>query len=420
MSKDELKAKVLRAIDARMPEFERLLGDVVRIPTDNPPGDTTACVTFLADYLKANGLPADVYEPQPTLQSLVSYKTGAESGRNLVLNGHLDQFPAGDSKDWSFDPYSGECRDGRILGRGVGDMKAGSVASLICLLLIHELEIPIKGQLTLTLVGDEEAGSKWGVQWLLENVPSTRGDACLNSEPTCIDQVLIGHRGMYWLEVKTRHAGGWAGLPAADDAISKAMIVAEAVKKLHGWKATPPPEMAAAIERAKAKLEEQPSTRGTSWIVDSTTVNVGTIQGGVQPNTIAAHCSMRIDVRPPIGITTAQVEARVEEVVRETGLNMEEISLEWILAFEASYSSPEDEIVRLTVANAHAITGLEIEANASAGSTDTRLWWRRGIPAVVYGTNAPNVAAPDEWVSATEFRDVIKVHAATVVDYLCD
>jgi succinyl-diaminopimelate desuccinylase len=231
MSKDELKAKVLRAIDARMPEFERLLGDVVRIPTDNPPGDTTACVTFLADYLKANGLPADVYEPQPTLQSLVSYKTGAESGRNLVLNGHLDQFPAGDSKDWSFDPYSGECRDGRILGRGVGDMKAGSVASLICLLLIHELEIPIKGQLTLTLVGDEEAGSKWGVQWLLENVPSTRGDACLNSEPTCIDQVLIGHRGMYWLEVKTRHAGGWAGLPAADDAISKAMIVAEAVKR---------------------------------------------------------------------------------------------------------------------------------------------------------------------------------------------
>ena len=213
MSKDELKAKVLREIDARMPEFERLLGDVVRIPTDNPPGDTIECVTFLADYLKSMGLPADVYEPQPTLQSLVSYKTGAESGRNLVLNGHLDQFPAGDSEDWSFDPYSGESTEGRILGRGVGDMKAGSVASLICLLLIHELEIPIKGQLTLTLVGDEEAGSNWGTRWLLENVPCTRGDACLNSEPTNFDQVLIGHRGMYWLEVKTRHSGGWAGLP---------------------------------------------------------------------------------------------------------------------------------------------------------------------------------------------------------------
>lgn len=420
MSKDELKAKVLREIDARMPEFERLLGDVVRIPTDNPPGDTIGCVTFLADYLKSRGLPAEVYEPQPTLQSLVSYKTGTESGRNLVLNGHLDQFPAGNREAWSFDPYSGECRERRILGRGVGDMKAGSVASLICLLLVHELEIPIKGQLTLTLVGDEEAGSNWGTRWLLENVPCTRGDACLNSEPTNFDQVLIGHRGMYWLQVKTRHAGGWAGLPAADDAISKAMTIAAALKKLQGWKVTPPADMAAAIERAKKKIEEEPSTSGTSWIVDSTTVNVGTIHGGVQPNTIAAQCSMRIDIRPPIGITTAQVQERVAEVIQQTGLDMKKISLEWLLAFEASYSSPEDEIVALTAANAHAVTGVEIEVNASAGSTDTRLWWMRGIPAVVYGTSAPNVAAPDEWVSAEEFRDVIKVHAATVVDYLCD
>ena len=419
MSRDELKAKVLREIDARMPEFERLLGDVVRIPTDNPPGDTTACVSFLADYLKSRGLPADVYEPQSTLQSLVSYATGAERGRNLVLNGHLDQFPAGDSRDWSFDPYSGECREGRILGRGVGDMKAGSMASLICLLLVHELALPIKGQLTLALVADEEAGSNWGVRWLLENVPCTRGDACLNSEPTCLDQVLIGHRGMYWLEVTTRHPGGWAGMPVADDAISKAIMVAEAVKKLQGWKGTPPPEIAAAIERGKKKLEDEASTRDYSWIADSTTVNVGTIQGGVQPNTIPSSCSLRIDVRPPIGIGTAEVEARVEEVIRETGLNMEEISLEWLLDFEASYCSPDDEIVRLTAANAQAITGREIEVNTSPGSTDTRLWWARGIPAVVYGTGAENVAAPDEWVSATEFRDVIKVHAATVVDYLC-
>jgi len=420
MPKDELKAKVLQAVDDRMPEFEQLLGDVVRIPTDNPPGDTTACVSFLTDYLKSKGLPADVYEPQPTLQSLVSYKTGAEGGRNLVLNGHLDQFPSGDSEAWSFDLYSGECRDGRILGRGVADMKAGSVASLICLLLIHELEIPINGQLTLTLVADEEAGSNWGTKWLLENVPHTRGDACLNSEPTNLDQVLIGHRGMYWLEVKTRHPGGWAGNPADDDAIRKAMMVAEAVKKLQGWQAAPPPDVAQAIERAKKKMEEDPSTRGDSWIVDTTTVNVGTVKGGVQPNTIPADCRLVVDIRPPIGITTTQLEARVDEVIRETGIDMETISTQWLLAFEASYCSPEDEIVELTVANARTVTGREIEVNASPGSTDTRLWWANGIPAIVYGTGGQNVALPDESVVSTEFRDVIKVHAATAVDYLCD
>ena len=53
MSRDELKTMLLREIDARMPEFEALLGDLVRIPTDHPPGDTTDCVSFLAEYLKA-------------------------------------------------------------------------------------------------------------------------------------------------------------------------------------------------------------------------------------------------------------------------------------------------------------------------------------------------------------------------------
>ena len=142
ITREELKTRVLREIDRRLPEFKDLLRDVARIPTDNPPGDTTQCVAFLAEYLKARGLPADVYEPRPTFQSLVSHKKGRRDGRNLVLNGHLDQFPAGDPKEWSFDPYSGECRDGKILGRGVGDMKAGTVASLLCLVLIQSWIFP--------------------------------------------------------------------------------------------------------------------------------------------------------------------------------------------------------------------------------------------------------------------------------------
>jgi acetylornithine deacetylase/succinyl-diaminopimelate desuccinylase-like protein len=56
-------------------------------------------------------------------------------------------------------------------------MKAGTIASLLCLVLVHEVDIPIKGQLTATLVADEESGGTWGAQWLLENVPMTRGDA---------------------------------------------------------------------------------------------------------------------------------------------------------------------------------------------------------------------------------------------------
>ena len=116
MTTESLKQRLFAEIDRRLPEFQGVLRDVVAIPTDNPPGDTSACVDYLVRYLKSKGLPADVYEPQPTVQSLVSWMEGRQAGRNLVLNGHLDQFPAGDPEAWSFDPYSGECRDGRILG----------------------------------------------------------------------------------------------------------------------------------------------------------------------------------------------------------------------------------------------------------------------------------------------------------------
>jgi len=115
-----------------------------------------------------------------------------------------------------------------------------------------ELDIPIDGQLTATLVADEESGGTWGAQWLLENVPMTRGDASLNSEPTDMDQVLIGHKGKYWLNVETRHGGGMATLPVEDDAIALAMQVAEAVKKKpQGWKLETPSDVIDAIALGK-------------------------------------------------------------------------------------------------------------------------------------------------------------------------
>ena len=420
MSREQLKTQVMEEIDRRLPEFKDLLRDVVRIPTDNPPGDTTACVTFLAQYLKERGLPADVYEPRPTLQSLVSYKKGRREGRNLVLNGHLDQFPPGDPEEWSFDPYSGECRDGKILGRGVGDMKAGTVASLLCLVLIHELDIPFDGQLTATLVADEESGGTWGAQWLLENVPMTRGDANLNSEPTDMDQVLIGHKGKYWLNVETRHGGGLAAIPVEDDAIARAMQVAEAVKKkLQGWKLETPRDVADAVARAKLRVEGQDRTQDVSWVVDSTTVNVGVIQGGVQPNTISTHCHMEVDIRTPVGVTTPDVQAKVEEVLAEIDLPREEIELEWVVCLESAYSAPNEDIVELVAKNARQITGQQIAINVSSGSTDARFWWLRGIPAAIYGTGMENIAVPDEHVLEPQFGQMLKVHAATCIDYLC-
>ena len=420
MDRDALKKKILREIEKRMPEFKKLLGDVIRIPTDNPPGDTRECISFLVDHLESRGLPADVYEPKPGNPNIVSYVSANLDGPNLVLNGHIDQFPVGDREDWSFDPYSGECRDGKILGRGSSDMKAGSVISLLCFQLVHELDIPIKGELTLTLVSDEETGGKWGAQWLLENVPSIRGDSVLNGEPAGLDTIRIGHKGILHLKVKASDPGGHGALPGEENAITKAMKVAQAVQKLQGWKIETPRELVDTIEFAKEALEKQPFGKGRGFLLDSTTVNIGLIQGGDKVNVIPRYCEVEIDLRVPNGVTMRDLELKVDDAIRQTGLDLDEISTEWVITSEPSHSSPKADIVELTKANARDITGKEPASSICFGGTDCRFWQYRGIPQAVYGPTHFNVGAPDEYILEKEFEQVLKVHAMTVIDYLCE
>ena len=115
------KAPLLDEVRRRRQELYDLCASLIRIPSENPPGDTTALVAFVTDYLTARGLKPQIHEPKPGMPNLIAMLgTGR---RNLVLSGHLDEFPAGDG--WTFPPFAGTLADGKIMGRGAGDMKAG-------------------------------------------------------------------------------------------------------------------------------------------------------------------------------------------------------------------------------------------------------------------------------------------------------
>ena len=77
----------------------------------------------------------------------------------MLLNGHADVVPAGDPAKWSFDPFSGEVQNGKILGRGASDMKSGLAGLLQALLTIHDVVLPeiknLPGRLVFSAVPDE-------------------------------------------------------------------------------------------------------------------------------------------------------------------------------------------------------------------------------------------------------------------------
>lgn len=79
-------------------------------------------------------------------------------GKEMVaVLGHLDVVPAGDG--WSFDPWGGEIRDGRIWGRGTMDDKGPSIAALFALAALRDSGLPIKRRVRLLFGCNEETGS---------------------------------------------------------------------------------------------------------------------------------------------------------------------------------------------------------------------------------------------------------------------
>src|SRR5690554_6470959 len=109
----DIRGELTRQLERDREKLIGLCQDLVRIPSENPPGDTTKIVDFVARYLEQQGVDYEIVAPEPTMPNVVASFEGGDAGKHLVLNGHLDTFPAGDPARWSFDPYSGEIRDGK-------------------------------------------------------------------------------------------------------------------------------------------------------------------------------------------------------------------------------------------------------------------------------------------------------------------
>jgi succinyl-diaminopimelate desuccinylase len=405
------KATLVAAMERRRHELVRLCADLIRIPSENPPGNTTAIAQFIAKWLRARGIRAAVHEPRRGMPNLVAQ---IGQGRpNLVLSGHLDEFPAGSG--WTFPPFSGRVRDGKVMGRGAGDMKAGLAVSLLAAALVKEAGLRLRGSLTLAFAADEETGGVWGTQWLLANVKAVRGDACLIGESSGTWSIGIGEKGVLWLRVAAEGRSGHAAYAQGESAVQKVLAVVDEAGKLHGAKGALRSEVAAVVRGQRAAAERNWGP-GTGRLADRVTVNVGAIAGGGQVNLIPARSEAAIDFRLPPGTSTASVVARMKRAVRGHGLSR--TTLDVLNRCESYVTSPRARLVQVVRDNARAVLGIDALPVVRLGYTDGRFFRREGIPTVVYGPSVRHMGGPDESIDADELVDVAKVHVAAIADFL--
>src|SRR3712207_5653272 len=151
-------------------EAAQTLSDYVRIDTSHPRGRTVEAARFLADRLASEGIESIVYEtPEEGKVNLIArLKADNAVGKALMLTSHMDVVQA-TAADWTFDPYSGEIKDGYIYGRGTLDDKGMGVMELMTILLLKRHNVPLKRDVILQFTCDEEIGSPMGAKWLVEN-----------------------------------------------------------------------------------------------------------------------------------------------------------------------------------------------------------------------------------------------------------
>jgi len=145
-----------------------LLQELIRFPTENPPGNVRDCIGFIHDVLSALGIASKIYARYPLRPNLVARLPGRGIAPPLLLTGHADVVPA-DGQSWTVQPFSGLIKDGFVWGRGALDMKGGLAMMLSA--FVAAKNSPPPGDVIFCVVSDEETGGQDGAGFLVDNHP---------------------------------------------------------------------------------------------------------------------------------------------------------------------------------------------------------------------------------------------------------
>jgi succinyl-diaminopimelate desuccinylase len=410
-----LADRIAADIVARSSELVSLCSELVRIPSPNPPGDTRAVAARVRAVLEEAGLAVEEISDDPRAPNLVATVAGTGPGRHLVLCGHLDVYPVGDEDAWSRPPLSGAVADGRLHGRGAGDMKSGLVTLLAATLALHRAR-GFAGRLTLLAVSDEMSFSPHGAPLVLERRPDLAGDACIGAEPTSPDVVLIGEKGMLWLEVETTGTAA-AGAFAVDvpNAIEAMGALLAELGTLRGRQPLPAVlRPATSPAGGTAGLPPAALTYADDRVLDLVTVNAGTIRGGAKINLVAEHCAATVDIRlPPGGDLDALRVAVAAIVARHPGATSREIQ-----AMAPNWSDPDAEIARVLLDAGERVLGRRPRPAFGITASDTRLFRARGVPAAMIGPRIAGQGAPDESIAVADLVACAVIVGRAVATYL--
>lgn len=409
------KQEAWNLIDEHKQELLQLCSEMIQIPSINPPGDVQEIVRYIRKYLEQYDIPCEIVGAKEEHPNILA-RYGAQSGKTLIFNGHCDVVPAGDETKWAFPPFSGEIRDGVMLGRGTSDMKCGLGAAMFAMTLLARENIKLSGNVLLTVVPDEETGGEYGTKWLCEN-GYLKGDWGIVAEPTGMDNIEIGQKGTMGMNLYAtgRTAHGSLNPYVGENAIDKLLRILPRMEKLREIHCELEGEFAEVMEESKARCKEAQKAEGVENIMDHVTVNVGIIQGGVKRNVVSDSAMAELDVRVPIFVEPQEIIDKVDEIIASSGI--EGVYATYQNPRSGNYVSAQDPIVRKTQECVQELLGKRCAATYQWASSDTRYFRESGIATIQYGpSNTEGIHNYNETVNVDDIVTACKIYTALILE----
>jgi len=390
---------------AHRADEERFLAELVKVPSDNPPGDCAPHAARTAELLEALGFAVERHVvPEAAVKAngmiscvnlVVRVRFGASAKPVIALNAHGDVVPPGSG--WTMDPYGAETRDGFMYGRGVAVSKSDFATYAFALLALRDAVArgaAIAGTVELHFTYDEEVGGAIGPAWLLQQKISAP-DYAISAGFSY--GITTAHNGCLHLQVDVAGKSGHAAEP------EKGIDALEAATGI----------LADLYALRKSLASRKSSVPG----IGSPTLVVGLIRGGINTNVVPDHVTFRLDRRIIPEENPADVETALTRQIHEFAARWPavQVSVTRILLAVPFVPIPgQEKLVAALQRHGKAIMGEELRTHGVPIYTDARLYTTAGIPAVLYGAG-PRTLVEANGHRADEKLNLDDLHRATEV-----
>lgn len=363
-----------------------LAAELIRFDTINPPGQEEACTRHLQRLLEAAGFSCSVVPLADGRPNLIARIGGSDRKAPLAFTGHTDTVPLG-LKPWSVPTHEGLIKDGKLWGRGSSDMKSGVAAFVVAAIEMAPRLAGAPG-IVLYITAGEETGSA-GAFKLAERGMKGQAGALVVAEPTS-NRPLCGHKGAMWLKAITHGVTAHGSMP--DQGVNAVYAAARAVAKL---------------ETFDFNVARHP-------IMGGATLNVGTVSGGLNVNSVPDRAEIGIDIRTLPGMDHARLREQLASYLGP------EVELVTTVDVGSVWTNPDDPWMRDVFAVSEEVRGVASKVEAAPYFTDASALTPAlgGVPTTILGPGPAHLAhQTDEWCETERIEEAQRIYERLIAKW---